>query len=102
MSGPVEQQDQVSELSRNLALPAAAVESPTMLAARRVPFRVAITIPVLALKLRDLRSLQVGAVFTTAVSAAEDVPVRVGGASLGWAELDNVDGQMAVRLTRLV
>jgi flagellar motor switch/type III secretory pathway protein FliN len=68
---------------------------------RAVPFRVSITIPVLGLKLRDLSNLQVGRLFATAISAAEDVPVRAGGAVLGWAELDNMEGQMAVRLTRL-
>jgi flagellar motor switch/type III secretory pathway protein FliN len=69
--------------------------------ARAVPFRVSITIPLLGLKLRDLSNLQVGRLFPTAISAAEDVPVRAGGAVLGWAELDNMEGQMAVRLTRL-
>ncbi len=71
-------------------------------AAQTVPFRLSIAVPVCGMKLRDLRSLFIGAVFCTHVSAAEDVPVRVGGAMLGWGELDNVDGQMAVRLTRLV
>ncbi len=71
-------------------------------AAQIVPFRLSIAIPVCGMKLRDLRSLSAGAVFCTHVSAADDVPVRVGGAVLGWGELDNVDGQMAVRLTRLI
>jgi flagellar motor switch protein FliN/FliY len=68
---------------------------------RSVPFRLAVTIPVSGLKLRDLRELRVGQVFPTPISAAEDVPVRAGGALLGYAELDNVDGAMAVRMTRL-
>ena len=69
--------------------------------ARNVPFRLSITIPLAGLKLRDLHSLRGGSTLSTNVSAAEDVPVRVGGALLGWAELDDVDGQMAIRLTRL-
>ncbi len=69
--------------------------------ARNVPFRLAVTIPLAGMKLRDLCLLRPGTTLFTYISAAEDVPVRVGGALLGWAELDNVDGQMAIRLTRL-
>ena len=69
--------------------------------ARNVPFRLAISIPLAGMRLRDLCLLRPGTNLLTYVSAAEDVPVRVGGALLGWAELDNVDGQMAIRLTRL-
>ena len=68
---------------------------------RSVPFRLTITVLLPGLKLRDLRTLCAGAVFLTDTPAAADVPVTVGGATLGWGELDNVDGQMAVRLTRL-
>lgn len=66
-----------------------------------VPMRVAITVPVVRMKLADLRSLSRGVLLHTATAAAEDVPVRVGGIVFGWGELDHVDGQMAVRLTRL-
>ena len=69
--------------------------------ARSVPFRLTITVPLPGLKLRSLRSLRPGTVFLTDTPAAEDVPVTVAGATLGWGELDNVDGQMALRLTRL-
>ncbi len=74
----------------------------TWRAAQPIPFRLGISVPVMGMKLRDLRELAIGAVFTTGISASEDVPVRVGGVVLGWGELDNVDGTMAVRLTRLV
>ena len=70
-------------------------------ASRGIPFRLAITIPLACMKLRDLHALIPGTVLHTGISAADDVPVRVGGVMLGWGELDNVDGQMAVRLTRL-
>lgn len=68
---------------------------------RSIPFRLAVTIPVAGIKLRCLRELRVGQVFATGIPAAEDVPVRAGGSLLGYAELDNVDGVMAVRMTRL-
>jgi flagellar motor switch/type III secretory pathway protein FliN len=69
--------------------------------ARFVPFRLTITVPLPGLKLRSLRALRIGTIFLTATPAAEDVPVTVAGVMLGWGELDNVDGQMALRLTRL-
>jgi flagellar motor switch/type III secretory pathway protein FliN len=68
---------------------------------RGVPLRLAVTIPVPRLKLRDVRSLRAGRLVLTEISAAEDVPVTVGGALLGWAELDSIDGRMAIRLTSL-
>jgi flagellar motor switch protein FliN/FliY len=66
-----------------------------------VPFRLTVAIPIQGLKLRDLQILGKGRILKTVISAVEDVPVSVGGTLLGWAELDNVDGRMAVRLTRL-
>ena len=68
---------------------------------RRVPLRVAVTIPVHGWRLCDLRRLSAGSLISTAIPAAEDVPVHVGGAHLGWAELDSLEGRMAIRLTRL-
>jgi flagellar motor switch/type III secretory pathway protein FliN len=68
---------------------------------RSIPFRLAVTIPVAGLKLRSVRELCAGQVITTDISASEDVPVRAGGALLGYAELDDVEGTMAVRMTRL-
>ncbi|AFL88128.1 flagellar motor switch/type III secretory pathway protein [Terriglobus roseus DSM 18391] len=70
-------------------------------AIRSIPFRLAVTIPVSGLKLRSLRELGIGELFVTDIAASEDVPVFLGGALLGYAELDNVDGAMAVRMTRL-
>ncbi|WP_198137512.1 FliM/FliN family flagellar motor C-terminal domain-containing protein [Terriglobus sp. TAA 43] len=66
-----------------------------------MPFRLSVTIPLIGWRLHRLRDLQQGQLIVTAVSATEDVPVRIGEALLAHAELDNVDGQMAIRLTRL-
>ena len=81
-----------------LAMPKSAVPWQVM---SKVPFRVSISVSIAGMKLRRLCELRVGDVLTANAFAAEDVPVRTGGALLGWGELDNVDGQMAVRLTRL-
>jgi len=66
-----------------------------------IPFRVSVSVPLHGWKLGRLCGLKQGQLLLTGISAAEDVPVCVGGALLGYAELDNVDGQMAIRLTRL-
>jgi flagellar motor switch protein FliN/FliY len=68
---------------------------------RAIPFRLSVSVPLHGWKLGRICALKQGQLLLTGVSAAEDVPVCVGGALLGYAELDNVDGQMAVRLTRL-
>jgi len=68
---------------------------------RNIPFRLSVTIPLIGWKLRGLRELRQGQLLLTGISATEDVPITVGDALLGHAELDNVDGQMAVRLTSL-
>lgn len=68
---------------------------------RNMPFRLSAAIPLVGWRLHCLRGLQAGQLIVTGVSATEDVPVSVGEALLAHAELDNVDGQMAIRLTRL-
>ncbi len=81
--------------------PALPVSLPTHGVICTIPFRVAVSIAVPGMKLRGLRELKVGQVLHTATSVTEDVPVRAGNVLLGYAELDNLDGQMSVRLTRL-
>jgi flagellar motor switch/type III secretory pathway protein FliN len=68
---------------------------------RNILLRLSVTIPLIGWKLRDLRQLRQGQLLLTDISATEDVPITVGDALLGHAELDSADGQMAVRLTRL-
>lgn len=68
---------------------------------RNMPFRLSVAIPLIGWRLHCLRDLQQGQLIVTGVPATEDVPVRIGEALLAHAELDNVDGQMAIRLTRL-
>lgn len=80
-----------------------ALPSPSAIrgALRHFPFRLCAAVPLDGLKLGDIQSLKRGQVLATCVSAANDVPVQVGGAAFAYAELDNMDGKMALRLTRL-
>ena len=63
--------------------------------------RIAIHIPLLRLTLRELVRLRPGDVLRSEWPVADDLPVRAGDALLSWAEFENVDGRMAVRLTQL-
>ena len=92
----------IAQAADNPAIQLPSPESPeTWRPIRSVLFRLTVTIPLPGLKLRSLRALRAGAVLQTNTPAAEDVPVTVAGAALGWGELDNVNGRMALRLTRL-
>lgn len=79
------------------ASPAISIRGPF----RNLRLRLSVSIPLVGWKLGALCGLKEGQLLLTGISAAEDVPLRAGGALLGCVELDNVDGQMAVRLTRL-
>jgi|GEM_PF-5009608 len=83
------------------ALPAPAAAVSMHAALRTVPLRLSVNVPLSGVCLRDIRELEEGQLFMSTLFASDDVPVRVGGALFAFAELDNVDGQMAVRLTRL-
>ena len=91
----------VESVSSAPAVAALPPPSPVRGALRQIPFRVSAVIPLQGFKLRDLHTLRAGQVLTTEMSATDDVPVFIGAAPLAFAELDDVDGQMALRLTRL-
>jgi flagellar motor switch/type III secretory pathway protein FliN len=52
-------------------------------------------------KVRDLLALKSGQVFSSILSATEDVPLMVGQVQLGWSEFEVQEQRMALRLTRL-
>ncbi len=93
-----EQETRTAELP---ALPGGVAENPVLQAARAVPFRVAVSVPLAGVTLRRLRGLRVKDVLVSAAAAAEDVALFAGGIGFAWAELDSVDGRMAARMTRL-
>lgn len=69
---------------------------------RGMPVRIAVYIALPSFSMGQLHALRPGQLLLSASSAAGDVAVRAGGAMVGWAEFDSIDGRMAVRLTRLV
>ena len=66
-----------------------------------LPLRVAVHIPLCKLTLQQLSRLEPGQLLCGSWAVVEDVPVRAGEALLGWAEFEEVDGRMAMRLTQM-
>lgn len=69
--------------------------------AQQLPMPLAVRIPLQRMTLRALRELQEGDVLESLWPVAQEVPLYVGGVALSWCEFAVVDGEMAVRMTRL-
>lgn len=51
---------------------------------------------------RDLLGLAAGQVISTAWSSGEDLPLAIEDVQLAWVEMEVVDQDMAIRITRLL
>ena len=51
---------------------------------------------------RDLLALAAGQVIATAWSSGEDLPLAIEDVQLAWVEMEVVDQEMAIRITRLL
>lgn len=72
-----------------------------MPAAALLPVELDVSIEVREFRVRDLLALMPGRVIETSWSHGEDVPLGVGEVQLAWSEFEVLDGQLAVRITRL-
>ena len=68
----------------------------------RLPVEVEVAIPLRGFRVRNLLTLDTGAVVESQWTHGDDVPVGCGNVQLAWSEFEVVDTRMAVRLTRLV
>ena len=66
-----------------------------------VACRMTIEIPVPGFRVRDLLKLSPEDVIDTRWLQASDIPLRINGMLLSWAEFDLVGNKLAVRLTEL-
>ena len=66
-----------------------------------LPCSVSVDLPVIKFTVRDLVSLQRGAVFESSYHQSSDLPLRVNGQLVGWTEFEVVGERLAVRLTDL-
>ncbi|MES2220989.1 MAG: FliM/FliN family flagellar motor C-terminal domain-containing protein [Acidobacteriota bacterium] len=67
-----------------------------------LPIQLDVALPVVRFCVRDLLGLAAGQVIPTAWSSGEDLPLAIDDVQLAWVEMEVVDQEMAIRITRLL
>lgn len=67
----------------------------------RLPVELDVVVPVESFRVRNLLALRPGEVIESQWNYGEDVPLTAGDVQLAWSEFEVIDGQLAVRITRL-
>jgi flagellar motor switch/type III secretory pathway protein FliN len=67
----------------------------------RLPVELDVTVPVREFRVRNLLALAPGQLIESQWSNGDDLPLASGGVQLVWSELEVIDTQLAVRVTRL-
>lgn len=73
-------------------------DSPVVL----LPVELDVCVPIRDFRVRNLLTLDPGAIIESRWGHGEDVPLTSGQVQLAWSEFEVVDTQLAVRVTRLV
>ncbi|HLH08471.1 MAG TPA: FliM/FliN family flagellar motor C-terminal domain-containing protein [Terriglobales bacterium] len=66
-----------------------------------LPCTLSLDLPVPDIRVRELIELDVDSILDTKWLQSRDVPVRVNGTFIGWAEFEVVGNRLAVRITEL-
>lgn len=69
--------------------------------AARLPVELDVAVPLRDFRVRNLLSLEPGALVESQWGHGDDVPLAAGEVQLAWAEFEVVDTELAVRITRL-
>ena len=67
-----------------------------------LPIVLQVGLPVPSFRVRDLLSLESGSLVVTKWPNGDDLPLSAGSVQLAWVDMETVEQQMAVRLTRLI
>jgi flagellar motor switch/type III secretory pathway protein FliN len=67
-----------------------------------LPIQLGVALPVVKFCVRDLLALAAGQIIPTAWSSSEDLPLAIEDVQLAWVEMEAVDQEMAIRITRLL
>jgi flagellar motor switch/type III secretory pathway protein FliN len=67
-----------------------------------LPIQLDVALPVVRFCVRDLLALAAGQIIPTAWSSSEDLPLAMEDVQLAWVEMEAVDQEMAIRITRLL
>ncbi|HUZ04241.1 MAG TPA: FliM/FliN family flagellar motor C-terminal domain-containing protein [Acidobacteriaceae bacterium] len=67
-----------------------------------LPVTLNVGLPISSFRVRDLLALEVGTVVATEWPNGDDLPLSAGAVQLAWVDMETVEQEMAVRLTRLL
>jgi flagellar motor switch protein FliN/FliY len=67
-----------------------------------LPISLSIGLPIPSFRVRDLLMLEIGSVVVTEWPNGDDLPLSAGAVQLAWVDVETVEQEMAVRLTRLL
>jgi flagellar motor switch protein FliM len=67
-----------------------------------LPVQISISLPILRFRVRDLLVLDPGQMISTDWPNGDDLPLSVDQVQLAWVEMESVEQEMAVRITRLL
>jgi flagellar motor switch/type III secretory pathway protein FliN len=67
-----------------------------------LPVQISISLPIPRFRVRDLLALDSGQVIATDWPNGDDLPLSVDQVQLAWVEMESVEQEMAVRITRLL
>jgi flagellar motor switch/type III secretory pathway protein FliN len=66
-----------------------------------LPCQLTVDLPLPDFKVADFLALRTGSVIGTNWRVAHDIPLRINGTLIGWAEFEGTGSRLAVRLTEL-
>ncbi len=66
-----------------------------------LPCRLTVDLPVPGFRVKDFLGLSLGSVVSTHWRVTQDLPIRVNGTLIAWAELEGASTRLAARLTEL-
>ena len=66
-----------------------------------LPCQLTVDLPLPKFKVADFLALQAGSVLGTSCRVAHDIPLRINGTLIAWAEFEGAGSRLAVRLTEL-
>jgi flagellar motor switch/type III secretory pathway protein FliN len=67
-----------------------------------LPVQISISLPIPRFRVRDLLALDPGQIISTDWPNGDDLPLSVDQVQLAWVEMESVEQEMAVRITRLL
>ncbi len=67
-----------------------------------LPMVLQVGLPVASFRVRDLLALESGSLVVTKWPNGDDLPLSAGTVQLAWVDMETVEQQMSVRLTRLI